>query len=98
MESTRRLDIELPKDLADAVEARVSAGEYASVSDVVADGLRALAEREDDPAWDAEVERWLREEVVPTAQRVREGKERLYSPEEVRSAIDELHARTLRGE
>lgn len=35
MESTRRLDIELPEDMADAVEARVSAGEYASVSQVV---------------------------------------------------------------
>ncbi len=93
MESTRRLDIELPEDLADAVEARVSAGEYASVSDVVADGLRALAEREDDPAWDAEVERWLREEVVPTAQRVREGKERLYSPEEVLLELESRRAK-----
>src|SRR5687768_12874886 len=93
MESTRRLDIELPEDLADAVEARVSAGEYASVSDVVADGLRALAERDDDPAWDAEVERWLREEVVPTAQRVLEGKERLYSPEEVLLELESRRAK-----
>lgn len=92
MESTRRLDIELPEDLADAVEARVSAGEYASVSDMVADGLRALAEREVDPAWDAEVERWLREEVVPTAQRVREGKERLYSPKEVLLELESRRA------
>ena len=98
MESTRRLDIELPEDLADAVEARVSAGEYASVSDVVADGLRALAERDDDPAWDAEVERWLREEVVPTAQRVREGKERLYSPEEVLRELESRRAKRSAAE
>ncbi|MDK2766855.1 MAG: ribbon-helix-helix protein, CopG family [Sphingomonas sp.] len=55
MESTRRLDIELPEDLADAVEARVRAGEYASVSEVVEEGLRALATRDDDPvrvAWE----------------------------------------------
>ena len=50
MESTRRLDIELPEDVADAVEARVSAGEYARVSEVVEEGLRALAARDDDPA------------------------------------------------
>jgi antitoxin ParD1/3/4 len=34
-------------------------GAYASVSEVVRDGVRALLER------DAAVERWLREEVVP---------------------------------
>ncbi|MFL9842188.1 type II toxin-antitoxin system ParD family antitoxin [Sphingomonas sp. ST-64] len=60
MESTRRLDIELPEDLADAVEARVSAGEYASVSEVVEEGLRALATRDDDPARMA----WEREELA----------------------------------
>lgn len=98
MESTRRLDIELPEDMADAVEAKVSAGEYASVSDVIQEGLRALAERDDELLRDPAVEKWLRETVVPTAQRVREGKERLYSPEEVRAAIDALHEKTLRGE
>ncbi|MEG3180169.1 ribbon-helix-helix domain-containing protein [Sphingomonas sp. LT1P40] len=98
MESTRRLSVELPDDVADAVEARVSAGEYESVSAVIEEGLRALAAREDDPAWDAEVEHWLRETVVPTAQRVRDGKERMYSPEEVRAQIDALHERTVRGE
>ncbi|WP_422057801.1 ribbon-helix-helix domain-containing protein [Sphingomonas sp.] len=60
MESTRRLDIELPEDLADAVEARVRAGEYASVSEVVEEGLRALATRDDDPARVA----WEREELA----------------------------------
>jgi len=95
MESTRRLDIELPEDLADAVEARVSAGEYASVSDVVADGLRALAERDDDPAWDAEVERWLRTEVAATYDRLKSGTEPTYSVEEVRAYLQ--HARDARN-
>ncbi len=89
MESTRRLDIELPEDLADAIEARVSAGEYASVSDVVADGLRALAEREDDPAWDAEVEHWLKTEVAATYDRLKAGTERTYSVEEVRAYLQQ---------
>jgi len=37
----------------------MKSGAYASVSEVVRDGVRALLER------DAAVERWLREEVVP---------------------------------
>ncbi|MCP3728908.1 ribbon-helix-helix protein, CopG family [Sphingomonas sp. MG17] len=98
MDSTRRLSVELPEDIADAVEARVSTGEYASVSAVIEDGLRALAERDDELLRDPAVEKWLREEVVPEAQRVREGKARLYSPEEVQTRLDALHARTLRGE
>ena len=60
MESTRRLDIELPEDMVDAVEARVSAGEYASVSQVVEEGLRVLAARDDDPGLAA----WEREELA----------------------------------
>jgi antitoxin ParD1/3/4 len=45
--------------MAEAVERKVKSGAYASVSEVVRDGVRALLER------DAAVERWLREEVVP---------------------------------
>jgi antitoxin ParD1/3/4 len=40
------------------VDAKVNAGAYASGSDVIRAGLRALQER------DAAFERWLREEVV----------------------------------
>jgi putative addiction module CopG family antidote len=44
--------------MAEAVEGKIKSGRYASVSEVVRDGVRALMER------DAAVERWLREEVV----------------------------------
>ncbi len=98
MESTRRLDIELPEDVADAVEARVSAGEYGSVSAVIEEGLRALAEREDDVGFDDRVEQWLRDEVVPEAQRVREGNAQGYSPEEVLRELDARRARRVAGE
>jgi len=47
------LRITLPKDMADVVKAKVSAGEYASTSEVIHDGLRALMAR--DRALDA----WL---------------------------------------
>jgi putative addiction module CopG family antidote len=48
----------LPNDLAEAVERKIKSSAYASVSEVVRDGVQALLERD-------AVERWLREEVVP---------------------------------
>jgi antitoxin ParD1/3/4 len=59
MRTTQQFSITLPLDMAEAVEHKVKSGAYASVSEVVRDGVRALLER------DAAVERWLREEVVP---------------------------------
>ena len=61
MRSTKQLSITLPLEMAEMVRAKVSSGEYASESEVIRDGLRALGER------NAAVERWLRNEVVPTA-------------------------------
>ena len=59
MRTTQQFSITLPHDMAEAVVSKVKSGAYASVSEVVRDGVRALLGR------DAAVERWLREEVVP---------------------------------
>jgi antitoxin ParD1/3/4 len=58
MRSTQQFSITLPHDMAEAVERKIQSGAYASVSEVMRDGVRALIER------DAAVERWLREEVI----------------------------------
>ena len=58
MRSTQQFSITLPHDMAEVVERKIQSGAYASVSEVVRDGVRALLER------DAAVERWLRGEVV----------------------------------
>lgn len=50
----------LPVEQADYIDAKVEAGSYASSSEVIRAGLRALQER------DAAVERWLQDEVAPT--------------------------------
>lgn len=63
MRTTRSLSVTLPNDMADMVRRKVESGEYASESEVVRDGLRALQQR------DAAIERWLHEEVVPTYDR-----------------------------
>jgi antitoxin ParD1/3/4 len=59
MRTTRSLSVTLPNDMADMVRRKVESGEYASESEVIRDGLRALQQR------DAAMERWLREEVAP---------------------------------
>jgi putative addiction module CopG family antidote len=58
MRTTQQFSITLPLDMAEVVEEKIKSGGYASVSEVVRDGVRALMER------DAAVERWLRDEVV----------------------------------
>jgi antitoxin ParD1/3/4 len=58
MRTTQQFSITLPLEMAEAVEGKIKSGVYASVSEVVRDGVRALMER------DAAVERWLREEVI----------------------------------
>lgn len=58
MRSTQQFSITLPHDMAEVVERKIQSGAYASVSEVMRDGVRALMER------DVAVERWLREEVI----------------------------------
>lgn len=60
MRTTQPLTITLPLEMAQMVKAKVTSGEYATESEVIRDGLRTLAAR------DAAVEKWLRDEVVPT--------------------------------
>ncbi|MBS0471239.1 MAG: type II toxin-antitoxin system ParD family antitoxin [Proteobacteria bacterium] len=58
MRNTSPLSITLPHDMAAMVKEKVASGEYATESEVIRDGLRALQAR------DAAVERWLRDEVA----------------------------------
>lgn len=58
MRTTRQLSITLPNEMADALRERVQSGEYASESEVIREGLRALWAR------DQAVDRWLRGEVA----------------------------------
>ena len=60
MRTTRQFSITLPDDMAVMVQRKVESGDYASASEVMREGLRALQSR------DAVIERWLREEVVPS--------------------------------
>jgi len=58
MRNTQPISITLPHDMAAMVKEKVASGEYATESEVIRDGLRALQAR------DAALEKWLHEEVA----------------------------------
>ena len=58
MRSTQQFSVTLPNEMAQMVKDKVSSGEYASDSEVVRDGLRALLAR------DKAVDAWLRKDVA----------------------------------
>ncbi|NKN06134.1 type II toxin-antitoxin system ParD family antitoxin [Rhizobium laguerreae] len=60
MRSTQQMSITLPVEMAKRVKQRVSNGDYASESEVIREGLRALQEREN------AVEHRLQTEVAAT--------------------------------
>ncbi len=59
MRTTKQLSITLPNEMASVVRSKVETGEYASESEVIRDGLRALIAR------DRAVENWLQVQVGP---------------------------------
>jgi putative addiction module CopG family antidote len=58
MRKTQSLSITLPHDMAKTVKDKVASGAYATESEVIREGLRALNER------DSALENWLRTEGV----------------------------------
>ena len=90
MRNTQPLTITLPHEMAQMVKDKVTSGEYATDTEVIRDGLRTLAAR------DAAVDRWLREQVVPTIDALDADPSRTMPLEEARRR---LHARidTLKG-
>ncbi|GAA4388123.1 antitoxin ParD1/3/4 [Brevibacterium pityocampae] len=87
MRTTRQLSITLPNDMADALRERVRSGEYASESEVVRDGLRALFAR------DIAIERWLQDEVAAAYDSAVESPAEAASPDEVRARLASRHSR-----
>jgi putative addiction module CopG family antidote len=81
MRTTQQFSITLPNEMADVVKAKVAAGEYATESEVIRDGLRTLLAR------DRAMETWLREQVVPAAQALKAAPERALSVDQVREHL-----------
>jgi putative addiction module CopG family antidote len=60
MRSTQQFSVTLPNEMAATVRAKVASGEYASESEVIREGLRALNARE------RALEDWLTRQALPS--------------------------------
>jgi antitoxin ParD1/3/4 len=79
--TTQQFSITLPNEMADAVKSKVAAGEYATESEVIRDGLRALLAR------DRAVESWLHEQVGPAYDALKANPSRAVSAADVRAML-----------
>lgn len=86
MAASHKRTISLPTEQARYIDNLVASGAYASGSEVIRAGLRALRER------DTAVERWLREEVVPVAAAMHADPGRAISADRVFEEIRDLHS------
>ena len=84
MSGTEKRTVSLKRENTAFIDAKVKSGGYASASEVVRAGLRALQER------DEAVERWLRDEVAPTYDAVRQKRSKTFP---VGDVFDEIRAR-----
>ena len=90
MSATAKRTVSLPEEQSAFIDAKVATGDYASASEVVRAGLRALKER------DEAVERWLREEVAPTVDAMATDPGRAVPADEVRRALAARHAARMK--
>jgi putative addiction module CopG family antidote len=81
MRTTQQFSITLTHEMAELVRTKVESGEYASESEVIRDGLRALQTRE--RALDA----WLRDEVAPAYDAMKANPSRAVSAKNVRASL-----------
>jgi antitoxin ParD1/3/4 len=91
MAAVEKRTISLPADQARYMDELVAAGGYASASEVVRAGLRALRER------DAAVERWLRDEVAPVYDAMQANPGRALDADQVGTALQAHHAARLKA-
>ena len=88
MRTTQQLSITLPNDMADVVKNKVRSGEYATESEVIRDGLRALLAR------DRAVESWLHNQVGPAYDALKaDPPSRAVTVDQVRARLAAEHAK-----
>ena len=87
MRTTQQMSITLPLELASMVKAKVQAGGYASESEVIRDGLRALLAR------DRAVESWLHHQVGPAYDALKADPSRAVTVDQVRARLAAEHAK-----
>ncbi len=87
MRSTKQLSVTLPNAMAKEIAAKVASGEYASESEVIRDGLRALQAR------DKAIEQWLSGEVGDIYDAMKADSSRARSAADVKASLARAHKR-----
>lgn len=88
MRTTQQLSITLPNEMASLVRAKVAAGAYASESEVIREGLRALMAR------DHAMENWLQSRVGPAYDALKADPSRAVTADQVRKRLAAEHKKT----
>jgi antitoxin ParD1/3/4 len=91
MRTTQQFSITLPHEMAEMVRTKVESGEYASESEVIRDGLRALEMR------DRALEAWLREDVAAAYDAMKADPSRAVPAEKVRASLAAARKSALRA-
>jgi len=91
MRSSRQFSITLTHEMADMVRIKVESGEYASESEVIRDGLRALEMH------DRALEAWLRKDVAAAYDAMKANPSRARSAAQVRASLAAARKSALRA-
>lgn len=86
MRNTQAISITLPHDMAAMVKEKVASGKYATESEVIRDGLRALQAR------DAAIEHWLRGEVAKSYDEFAKDKTQAVPAKKIMARLRARHA------
>ena len=87
MRTTQQLSITLPNEMAEAIKSKVRSGEYATESEVIREGLRALLNR------DRAIESWLQNEVGVAYDALKSNPSRAVTADQVRERLASENAK-----
>ncbi len=87
MRTTQQLSITLPNEMAEAIKTKVRSGEYATESEVIREGLRALLNR------DRAIESWLQNEVGVAYDALKSNPSRAVTVDQVRERLASENAK-----
>lgn len=88
MHTSRQISVTLPADLADALEEKVRSGQFASKSEAIREGLRALE------AQDSTLENWLSQTVGPAYDAIKANPARGIGISSIRARLKTEHDKT----
>lgn len=91
MANIEKRTISLPSEQAAFIESKIRNGDYASVSEVVRAGIRALRER------DEVIERWLHNEVAGSYDAMKSDPARAITVDSAFASVRNRHAERVKG-